>query len=180
MQLDANYPTISLDSIANAATYFSGKWNPELKRNQSQQLLTLILDKLYWPTRANIFRGNPFHARIQASHAALGETLELSRVWICKLTRKLRDAKWIETYAPRKPNGKYQEVTIYRPGKKLKKLLVMLLKSHQRPENHISTTVNGQQQKVPTKEEREENKARFAQLIAEVGKNKDLKKAIKW
>jgi hypothetical protein len=146
MQFSVSYPTISLDSIANSATYFSGKWTPELKRNQSQQVLTLLLNKFYWSCRTNIFRGNPFHARVQASHAALAATLDLSREWTCKCIGRLRKTKWVETYAPRRPDGKLREVTIFRPGGKLKKLLVMLLKSTQRPQNHV----NIDSQKVPT------------------------------
>jgi hypothetical protein len=147
MQFNPFYPSISLDSIANAATYFSGQWSKDLKRNQSQQVLILIITKFYWQCKENIFRGNPFHARTRASHAALSASLGLTREWTCKLIARLREAKWITTYAPRRLDGKLREITIFRPGGKLKKLLIMLLKSTQRP--HPSH-VNSSSQKIPT------------------------------
>ena len=76
------FSSIPLDTLANSASYFSGKWTRELKRNQSQQLLGLLITKMYWGVRDNLFRtGNPFHAKIRASHASLAASLELSREW---------------------------------------------------------------------------------------------------
>jgi hypothetical protein len=125
---------LSLDTIANSATYFAGQWTPALKLNQSRDLLRLVLSKMYFPSQ-----GNLFHARIRASHSALADALDLSREWICKLTRKLRDAKWIETSAPRRAGSNQQEITVFRPGKRLKRLLVMLLKSKQRAKPSVNT-----------------------------------------
>jgi hypothetical protein len=121
----------------------------------------------------DIFKGrNPFHARTQASHKALGATLKLGREWVCELTDRLVDAKYIETSAPRLPNGQ-QEVTTYRPGKKLKKLLVALRASKQH------SRVADPQQKVPTEEERVKNKTLLAGLIAEVGEKLAMNQAKK-
>jgi len=39
---------LSLDSIANASTFFAGKWEPKLKRNQSRDILTHLIGKLYY------------------------------------------------------------------------------------------------------------------------------------
>jgi len=55
---------LPLDTICNSATYFVAQWTPELKRNQSRDLLRLILSKMYFPSQ-----GNLFHARIRASDA---------------------------------------------------------------------------------------------------------------
>src|SRR5215208_8148440 len=121
---------LALDSILSATFFFSGKWTPALKRNQSGETLRLILCKLYGANR-----GSLFHARMRCSHAALADSLDLSREWTCKLIARLREAGWITTEARRLPDGK-QEITIFRPGAMLKRLLVMLLKSRQRPQKH--------------------------------------------
>jgi len=161
---------LSLDTICNSATYFAGQWTPALKLNQSRDLLRLVLSKMYFPSS-----GNLFHARIRASHAGLAASLDLSREWTCKLVGRLREAKWITTEAPRLPDGK-QEITIFRPGRMLKKLLVMLLKSKQRSQKN---RVNTSSQKFLTQEERERNKALFAELIAEVSKQREMNPAQK-
>lgn len=151
---------LSLDTLCNSATYFVGQWTPALKLNQSRDLLRLVLSKMYFPSQ-----GNLFHARIRASHAALADSLNLSREWTSKLVGRLREARWLETSAPRLPDGK-QEVSTFRPGKRLKKLLVMLLRSKQRKKNRVNTPL----QKVPTEEERVKNRALLSELIAQVGK----------
>jgi len=160
-------PILSLDTLCNAATYFAGQWTPALKLNQSRDALRLIINKLY-----GVSHGSMFKSRVRASHASLAATLGLSREWSCKLIGRLRESRWLETSAPRLPDGK-QEITIFRPGRRLKKLLVMLLKSKQRsPKNRV----NDHPQKVPTQEERAKNKARFAELIAEVSEKLGTKK----
>jgi hypothetical protein len=158
---------LTLDTICNSANYFAGQWTPELKRNQSRDLLRLVLSKMWFPCH-----GNMFHARIRASHAGLGNELHLSREWTCKLSRRLCDSQWLVASAPRLPDGK-QEISIYKPGKRLKRLLVMLLRSKQRVKNRV----NDSSQKFLTQEEREKNKALFAELIAEVSKQREMNSA---
>src|SRR5215204_994765 len=118
--------TLSLDTLISASTFFVAKWTPALKLNQSRDVLRLVVNKLYGASQ-----GNLFHARMRCSHAALAASCELSREWTCTLIGRLRQAGWRETSAPRLPDGK-QEVTTFRPGRMLKRLLVMLLKSKQR------------------------------------------------
>jgi hypothetical protein len=154
--------TLALDSILSATFFFSGKWTPALKRNQSGETLRLILCKLYGANR-----GSLFHARLRCSHAALADSLDLSREWTCKLIARLREAGWITTEARRLPDGK-QEVTIFRAGQMLKRLLVMLLKSRQRKRGS-NARVNETSQKTPSKEEVAKNKALLANLITELG-----------
>src|ERR1700754_4758997 len=161
MQSSVPYRSLPLDSIANSATFFLGKWTPHLMRNRSPYLLSHLLSLMYFPSQ-----GNLFHARIRASHEALAASVDLkSREWVCKCIKMLRAAGWIETFAPRLPNGK-QEITIFRPGKMLKRLLVMLLKSPQRSKNRVNTS----SQKIPSKEQIEKNKTFLADLIQQVGK----------
>ena len=161
MQFSAPYPKLSLDSITASATYFAGQWTPELKRNQSRDLLRLILSKMWF-----LCHGNLFHGRIRASDAALADALDLSREWTNTLKGRLCEAKWITTEAPRLPDGT-QEITIFRPGKRLKRLLVMLLKSR---ENAQKNRVNTSSQEVPTKEQIEKSKTFLANLIDDLGK----------
>jgi hypothetical protein len=153
-------PFLTLDTVCNSVAYFSGKWSPALKRNQSRDVLRLITCKLFGSNR-----GSLFHTRIRCSHAALAEACGLSREWVCTLVGRLRTAGWVQTEAPRLPDGK-QEVTIFRPGKMLKRLLVMLLRSRQRSQK---SRVNDPSQKVPTKQDVEKNKAFLANLLAELG-----------
>lgn len=144
--------SLSLDTINAAATFFAAKWQPSLKRSQSRDVLTLIVSKLY-----GVSHGHIFNAHVRCSHAALAHTVDLSREWTCKLIARLRASGWVRTEAPRLPDGT-QEVTIFRPGRMLKRLLVMLLKSKQRQKPSHSR-VNDSSQKIPTKEEVEKNKA---------------------
>jgi hypothetical protein len=147
--------SITLDSIVSSAIFFSAKWNSELKRSQSRDVLRLIICKLYGSSR-----GSLFHSHVRCSHAAIADSLDLSREWTCKLIGRLREAGWLQTHAPRLPDGK-QEITIFSPGRMLKRLLVMLLRSRQR--QHKSR-VNETSQNFPTKEEVEKNKAFLADL----------------
>jgi hypothetical protein len=165
MTLQENYATrrsssTPLDTIIASALFFAGKWCPELKRNQSRDVLRLILYKLYAPPG-----GSLFHRHARSSHAALAEKLDLSREWVCTLIARLREAGWLETSAPRLAGSQQQDISQYRPGRMLKRLLVMLLKSNQRVQN---PRVNTSSQKLPTQEEVAKNKALLAHLIAEL------------
>jgi len=147
--------TLSLDTIISSSLFFSAKWSPDLKRNQSRDVLRAIVNKLYGSSHGVIF-----HANVRCSHAAIAESLDLSREWTCKLIGRLREAGWIKTHAPRLPDGK-QEITIFRPGRMLKRLLVMLLRSRQRQHHR---RVNNRSQKIPTQQEVEKNKSFLSYL----------------
>jgi hypothetical protein len=151
--LNHTYPTpsassITLDTLANAANFFAGKWSPELKRNQSRDVLRAVINKLYGASR-----GSMFYARMKCSHAALAATVDLSRPWTSELISRLRDAGWLRSSAPRLPDGT-QEISTFRPGPLMKRLLVMLLKSKQRPTH---SRVNDSRQRIPSKEQIEKN-----------------------
>ena len=161
--------SLSLDTINAAAAFFSAKWQPSLKRSQSRDVLTLIVSKLY-----GVSHGHIFNAHVRCSHAALAHTLDLSREWTCKLIARLRVAGWIRTEAPRLPDGT-QEVTIFRPGRMLKRLLVMVLKSRQR-QKPLSSRVNDSSQKLPTKEQVEKNKTFLKELREELAQKLALPK----
>ena len=116
----------SLDQLISSTLFFSGKWTPGLKRNQSRDLLRHLLCRLYGASK-----GNLFHARIRASHASLAADVGLSRVWVCTLSGRLKDTGWLDYHAPRHLDGTY-EIGFYRPGRLLKRVLCTLL-GYKRP-----------------------------------------------
>jgi hypothetical protein len=139
--------SLSLDTIISASTFFAGKWEVTLKRSQARDVLRAVLNRLYGASQ-----GNLFHARMRCSHAALAASVGLSREWTCTLVSRLRQAGWIETHAPRRSGSQQQDISQFRPGRMLKRLLVMLLKSLQKRHPQQSR-VNTSPQKFPTKEE---------------------------
>ena len=100
---------LTLDNIQGATFFFVGKWTPALKRNQSRDLLRHLLCRLYGASK-----GNLFHAKLRASQASLAAELDLSREWVCKLSRRLQEAKWIEYTAVRLPDGTYRSAAFGR------------------------------------------------------------------
>jgi hypothetical protein len=143
--------SLDLNAINNSASFFVAKWTPALRRNQSRDVLRLLINKLYGVSHGQVF----------ASHAALGDALDLSREWTCTLIGRLRETGWIRTEARRLPNGT-QEVTIFRAGRMLKRLLMMLVCARQR---QPASRVNDSSQKFPTPEQVERNKHFLQQLI---------------
>src|SRR5215204_4926017 len=103
--------TLTLDQIWSATFFFAGKWHLDLKRNQSRDVLRALLYKLFVPRG-----GSLFHRHARCSHAALAEHLSLSREWVCTLLGRLQSKGWIQSSAPRLPNGQ-QEISLFKPGK---------------------------------------------------------------
>jgi hypothetical protein len=122
---------LALDNILSATFYFVGEWSPELKRNQSRDLLRHVLCRLHGASK-----GDLFHARLRASHASLGAELGLSREWTCKLGQRLRDAGWIDYCALRLPDGTF-EIGVFSAGRQLKRLLCMLL-GYRKPKYRVN------------------------------------------
>ncbi len=150
---------LDLDTICNASTYWSQRWQPALRRNQSHRVLTLVVSKLFGASYGYVFR-----ARVRASHASLASSLELSREWVCEMIHRLRQAGWLRTTARRLPDGT-QEVTEFRAGPSLKRMMVMLLKAKQR---HKNNRVNNRSQENPTPEQIEKGKAFLQGLIVDL------------
>jgi hypothetical protein len=124
--VDMGNGVIALDSILSATFFFVGKWTPALKRNQSRDLLRFILCRLY-----DEGRGNLTNAQLILAQTTLARKLGLSRQWIGILLAWLQDAGWIEYYSPTLPDGTNGS-TIFRIGRQLKRLLIMLAKARQR------------------------------------------------
>ncbi len=117
---------LALDTILSATLYFAGKWHPELMRNQSRDLLRFLLCRLY-----DEGRGQLVGTHLTLAQGTLARKLGLSRQWIGILLARLREAGWVECYAPTLAEG-MRGSTIFRVGRQLKRLLLLLLKAKPR------------------------------------------------
>jgi len=138
---------LALDVVLSAVFFFAGKWTPALKRNQSRDLLRFLLCRLYDQGRGNLGR-----AQLTLAQGTIAWKLGLSRQWVGELLDRLQDASWIEFYAPVLDDG-MRGSTIFRVGRQLKRLLVMLLKSKRR-KTPARSDANKAWQFSPSKEEK--------------------------
>src|SRR5262245_39003145 len=138
---------LALDVVLSACFFFTGKWTPALKRNQSRDLLRFLLCRLYDQSR-----GQLVHGQVTLAQATLACKLGLSRQWVGILLARLQEAGWIEYYAPVLDDG-MRGSTIFRVGRQLKRLLVMLLKS-KRHKTPTKSDANQAWQFSPSKEEK--------------------------
>jgi len=113
---------LSLDNIISSVFWALPKWTPELRRNASRDLLRHLVCRLYGASKGNLFA-----ARVQASQASLAAGTGVSREWTNKLLARLVRAGWLESYAPRLPDGHYLPC-IFKVGGQLKRLLCILLR----------------------------------------------------
>jgi hypothetical protein len=92
------------------------------------------------------------NAHLTLAQGTLAHKLGLSRQWIGVLLDRLRDAGWIEFAAPVLADG-MRGLTIFRVGRQLKRLLLMLLKSKRR-KTPAKSDANKAWQFSPSKEEK--------------------------
>ncbi len=114
---------LALDTILSASFHFVIKWSPELDRTMGRDLLRFLLCRLYdagW--------GNLHAARLTLAQTTVARKLGLSRQWVGVLVQRLETAGWLEHYSLVLPDGTNGS-TIWRIGRTLKRLLVMLAKS---------------------------------------------------
>jgi hypothetical protein len=128
-------------------SHFVRIWSPELKRNQSRDLLRFLLCRLYDQSRGQLVNGH-----VTLAHATLARKLGLSRQWIGILLNRLQAAGWIEYYSPVLDDC-MRSSTIFRVGRMLKRLLVMLRKSKRR-KTPAKSAANKAWQFSPSKEEK--------------------------
>ncbi len=114
---------IALDTILSASFHFVVKWSPELDRNKSRDLLRFVLIRLY-----DEGRGQLVNTQLILAQTTLARKLGLSRQWVGELVHRLEATGWLEHYSPVLPDGTNGS-TIFRIGRTLKRLLVMLSKS---------------------------------------------------
>jgi hypothetical protein len=76
-------------------------------------------------------RGNLINASLTLAQTTLSKKLGISRQWIGELVSRLERAGWLEHSSSKLPDGTNSS-TVFRIGRMLKRLLVMLSKSRQR------------------------------------------------
>jgi hypothetical protein len=127
---------LALDTILSASLYFAGKWQPELKRNQARDLLRFLICRLY-----DAGRGQLVGTQLTLAQGTLARKLGLSRQWIGTLLARLQQAGWLECSAPILDVG-MRGSTVFRVGRQLKRLLIMLGKAKLRktPTKSVANT----------------------------------------
>jgi hypothetical protein len=140
---------LALDTILCATLHFAGKWQPELKRNQSRDLLRFLICRLY-----DTGRGELINVHLPLAHSTLARKLGLSRQWIGVLLARLQEAGWLECYAPALENG-MKGSTIFCVGRQFKRLLTMLSKAKPR-KRPTKSAANTRWQFSPTNVEKKQ------------------------
>jgi hypothetical protein len=130
--------------------YFAGKWQPELKRSQSRDLLRFLICRLY-----DTGRGDLVSAHVTLAQGTLARKLGLSRQWIGVLLARLQAAGWLECYAPTLDDG-MRGSTVFQIGRQLKRLLMMLRKAKPR-RTPTKSAANTRWQFSPTAIEKRHN-----------------------
>jgi hypothetical protein len=96
-------------------------------------------------------------SQIVLAQGTIGRKLGLSRQWVGILLARLADAGWLECYSPVLADG-MRGSTIFRIGRQLKRLIVMLTKSKGR-KKPAKSDAKPRWQFSPSKEEK-----RFLQI----------------
>lgn len=117
---------LALDNLLSATLFFAGKWTPDLRRNQSRDLLRYLVCKLYDQSRGKLNA-----ASVTVSQSTLARKMGISRQWVGTLLTRLRQRGWIEFASPILPDG-MRGSTVFRMGPQLQRVFVMLLKSKSR------------------------------------------------
>jgi hypothetical protein len=114
---------LALDTILSATFYFVRKWNPDLSRSASRDLLRFVILRLY-----DEGRGNLQTAHFTLAQGTLAHKLGLSRQWVGILLARLQEAGWV-TYSSSVLAEGMRSSTVFRVGRQLQRLVIMLLKS---------------------------------------------------
>jgi len=117
---------LTLDQIWSATSTFTVKWSEGIESNKAHRVLHYLLCRLY-----DTGRGNLINAHLTLAQTTLSKKLSISRQWVGELVSRLDREGWIEHSSEKLPDGTNGS-TVWRAGRMLKRLLVMLLKSRQR------------------------------------------------
>ena len=117
---------LTLDQIWSATSTFTVRWSEGLESNKAHRVLHYLLCRLY-----DEGRGQLVNARLTLAQTTLSKKLGISRQWIGELVSRLEREGWLEHSSLKLPDGTNSS-TIFRAGRMLKRLLVMLAKSKQR------------------------------------------------
>jgi DNA-binding Lrp family transcriptional regulator len=126
---------LALDQIWSATSTFTVKWSAGLESNKAHRVLHYLLCRLY-----DEGRGQLVHAHFTLAQATLARKLGLSRQWVGILVSRLADAGWIEYHSSKLPDGTNSS-SVWRVGRMLKRLLVMLAKSRRGKKQRKDTAV---------------------------------------
>jgi hypothetical protein len=118
--------TLSLDTILSAAYHAMVTQAVHLESNKAFTVFRYLLYRLY-----DQGRGNLINAELTFAQTSLALKLGISRQWVGELSSRLQAEGWIEYHSPQLFDGTNGS-TIWRAGRMLKRLLVMLAKSGQR------------------------------------------------
>jgi hypothetical protein len=118
--------TLALDSILSATFHFTAKWSFHLQSNKARDLLRYLVCRLY-----NQGRGNLINAQLELAQTTVARKLGMSRQWVGELTQRLEEQDWIEHSSSKLPDGTNTS-TVWRAGRQLKRLIIMLVKSNRR------------------------------------------------
>jgi len=116
--------TLALDSILSATFHFTTKWSSHLQSNKARDLLRYLVCRLY-----DEGRGQLMNAQLSLAQTTLAQKLGISRQWVGTLVKRLEATGWLEHYSPKLADGTNGS-TIWRIGRTLKRLIVMLTKSN--------------------------------------------------
>ena len=117
---------LTLDQIWSATSTFTVRWSAGLESNKAHRVLHYLLCRLY-----DEGRGQLVNASLTLAQTTLSTKLGISRQWIGELVGRLERAGWLEHTSLKLPDGTNSS-TVFRAGRMLKRLLVMLAKSNQR------------------------------------------------
>ena len=113
---------LTLDQIWSATSTFTVRWSEGLESNKAHRVLHYLLCRLY-----DEGRGQLVNARLTLAQTTLSKKLGISRQWIGELVSRLEREGWLEHSSLKLPDGTNSS-TIFRAGRMLKRLLVMLSK----------------------------------------------------
>src|SRR5215208_896818 len=118
--------TLALDSILSATFHFTTKWSSQLQSNKARDLLRYVVCRLY-----DEGRGQLMNAHLSLAQTTVAKKLGISRQWVGTLVHRLEETGWLVHTSEKLPDGTNGS-TIWRAGRLLKRLLIMLTKSKQR------------------------------------------------
>jgi DNA-binding Lrp family transcriptional regulator len=117
---------LALDSILSATFHFTTKWSSRLQSNKARDLLRYVVCRLY-----DEGRGQLMNTHLTLAQTTLARKLGISRQWVGTLVQRLEAEGWLEHFSPTLADGTNGS-TVWRVGRLLKRLLIMLTKSNRR------------------------------------------------
>ena len=115
--------TLTLDTILSATDFFSTKWSQGIESNKAGRVLRFLVCRLY-----DEGRGQLVNASLTLAQTTLSKKLGISRQWVGELVNRLERTGWLEHSSPKLLDGTNGS-SVWRVGRMLKRLLVMLSKS---------------------------------------------------